>query len=103
MFELSLLAFSFGGLMWSLGAVFLAFLCLVLMGLGLVSIHAERAFAPDGEFARTRFGMPLFWSGHVQLAAALLILLCTQAANWLFGDSLRDTWQFTLIAKELVM
>ncbi len=78
----------------------LSSLCLVLMGLGLVSIHAERAFAPDGEFARARFGMPLFWSGHVQLAAALLLLLGTQAVNWLFGDSLRETWQFTLIAQQ---
>ena len=81
----------------------LSSLCLVLMGLGLVSIHAERAFAPDGEFARARFGMPLFWSGHVQLAAALLILLGTQSANWLFGDSLRETWQFTLIADEFLL
>jgi hypothetical protein len=81
----------------------LSSLCLVLMGLGLVSIHAERAFAPDGEFARARFGMPLFWSGHAQLAASLLILLGTQAANWLFGDSLRETWQGTLIAQHYLL
>ena len=71
----------------------LSSLCLVLMGLGLVSIHAERAFPPDGEFARARFGMPLFWSGHAQLAAALLLLLGTQAANWLFGSALQEIWQ----------
>ena len=81
----------------------LSSLCLVLIGLGLVSIHAERAFPPDGEFGRTRFGMPLFWSGHAQMAAALLILLGTQAANWLFGDSLRATWQGTLIAEHYLL
>ena len=78
-------------------------LCLVLMGLGLASIHAERAFAPDGVFARARFGMPLFWSGHVQLAASLLILLGTQAANWLLGTSLRESWQVTLIAQHYLL
>jgi hypothetical protein len=63
-----------------------SYLCLVLMGLGFISIHAERAFSPDEtEFSRRRFGMPLFWSGHAQLGAALVILLVTQLAGWLVG------------------
>lgn len=68
-----------------------SFLCTFLMAIGLFSIHSERAFAP-GEaehFNRRRFGMPLFWSGHVQLAAALVILLATQACAWIF-DPLRS-------------
>lgn len=63
------------------------FLCAFLTGIGLFSIHAERAFAPSEEehFNRKRFGMPLFWSGHAQLAAALLLLLATQVCGWLFS------------------
>ena len=61
-----------------------SYLCLTLLGLGFISIHAERAFAPEaGEFTRRRFGMPLFWAGHAQLAAAFVILLATQLAGWL--------------------
>jgi len=61
-------------------------LCSLLAVLGLISIHAERAFEPrdDATFNRQRFGMPLFWSGHVQLACALLMLLGTQAWGWMF-------------------
>jgi hypothetical protein len=63
-----------------------SYLCLALMGLGLISIHAERAFSPEEvEFTRRRFGMPLFWSGHAQLGAALVILLATQLAGWLIA------------------
>jgi len=60
-----------------------AHVTLVLMGLGLVSLHAERAFLPEGEFSRRRYGMPLFWSGHLQIAAALSIVLGTQVVRWL--------------------
>ena len=64
----------------------ISFLCLFLAVLGLISIHAERAFDPGEEatFNRQRFGMPLFWSGHAQLASALLMLLGTQAWGWMF-------------------
>jgi len=58
--------------------------CMVLMALGLISVHGERAFPPEGEsFDRRRFGMPLFWSGHVQLAIALVLLLVVQSIDWL--------------------
>ena len=61
-----------------------SYLCLVLMALGLVSVHAERAFPPDDKvFDRRRFGMPLFWSGHLQTGAALVLLLVVQLADWL--------------------
>lgn len=63
-------------------------LSLFFMAMGLISIHAERAFPPDeGEFTRRRFGMPLFWSGHAQIGASLIILLGTQALAWLSGSA----------------
>ncbi|MEZ6058237.1 MAG: hypothetical protein R3C01_16180 [Planctomycetaceae bacterium] len=58
---------------------------LMFVILGAISIHTERAFAPDGEYSRKRFGLPLFWSGHVQLAVALLVLLWSQSVGW-FAD-----------------
>ena len=62
----------------------ISYLCLALIGLGLVSIHAERAFSPsDRIFNRRRFGLPLFWSGHAQAGVALVLLLVTQLADWL--------------------
>ncbi|MBM4089255.1 MAG: hypothetical protein FJ276_07480, partial [Planctomycetes bacterium] len=57
------------------------------MVLGLMSIHAERAFSPgDGEFCRDRFGLPLFWSGHVQVAVSLAAVVVLQAGEFL-GDA----------------
>src|SRR6185369_2707557 len=60
-------------------------LSLFFMALGIISIHCERMFSPadDSEFPRRRFGLPLFWSGHAQIAAALLILLGSQLLGWL--------------------
>jgi hypothetical protein len=55
------------------------YVSLVLMALALISIHAERAFpTEDAPFDRKRFGLPIFWSGHAQLAAALITLLLSQ-------------------------
>ena len=56
-----------------------------LLGLGFISIHAERAFPPEGTFARRRFGLPLFWCGHAQSGVALLALLGSQIVGWLTG------------------
>lgn len=73
---LLLAAFGGGSLDWA-SAVSLA-----LIALALVSIHAKRAFPPEGEtFTRLRFGMPLFWSGHLQLAGALVFLAAAQGMN----------------------
>lgn len=59
-------------------------LCVLLMGLAIVSIHAHLAFPPEGEaFTRTKFGLPAFWCGQLQLAAALVVLAVTQAASLL--------------------
>jgi hypothetical protein len=63
-----------------------AWLSLIGMTLGLISLHAERAFPPEpgAEFSRARFGMPLFRAGHVQIAASLGLLLCVQLFAWFF-------------------
>jgi hypothetical protein len=58
----------------------------LLVVLGLVCIHAERAF-PEGEgpFSRRRFGLAFFWSGHAALGAGLLLLLGAQiGGGWLY-------------------
>ena len=61
-------------------------LALMLMALGLISLHVERAFPPTGEpFSRRQFGLPFFWSGHAQVGVSLLILLGTQIVGWLAG------------------
>ena len=52
----------------------------LLVSLGMISLHAERAFADnDGPFSRKRFGMACFWSAQVLLGAGLLLLL---ERNW---------------------
>jgi len=61
-------------------------LAVMLMVLGLISIHLERAFSPEDEpFTRRKFGLPFFWSGHAQVGCSLLILLGTQVVGWLSG------------------
>lgn len=64
-------------------------LCILLVSLALISIHAHKAFPKDGEdsevFTEDRFGLPLFWCGHAQLGTGLVILLVTQIAAWLVG------------------
>jgi hypothetical protein len=58
----------------------------LLVVLGLIGIHVERAFPPnDGPFNRRRFGLAFFFSGQVLLVAGLLLLLGAQlAGHWLF-------------------
>ena len=58
----------------------------LLVGLGLISIHVERAFPEiEGPFSRRRFGMAFFRSGHVLLDAGLLLVLGAQiAGDWLY-------------------
>lgn len=73
--------------------------CFWLMGLGFVSILAERGFAPTGEFDRKRYGLPLFWSGQAQLGGSLLILLVSQCAHWL-TEPLGLTWAGNLLTEQ---
>ena len=73
-------------------------LSLFLIGLAFASIHAERAFPPSGEFDRRRFGLPLFWSGHAQLATGLLCLLGSQALGWV-SEPLGIDWPGNLLTR----
>jgi len=69
----------------------------LLVVLGLICLHTERAF-PEGEgpFSRRRFGLAFFWSGQALLAAGLLLLLGAQlAGDWLykpFFETLYQQW-----------
>jgi hypothetical protein len=58
----------------------------LLVALGLVCLHAERAFAVgEGPFSRKQFGLAFFWSGQALLAGGLLLLLAAQVAgDWLY-------------------
>lgn len=61
----------------------------LLVVLGLLGIHLERAFTEnDGPFSRKRFGLAFFASGHVLLGSGLLMLFIAQLA----GDWLYATW-----------
>ena len=54
----------------------------LLVALGLISLHAERAFADnEGPFSRKRFGVACFWSAHALIALGLLLLLGSSVAE----------------------
>ena len=57
----------------------------LLVVLGLIALHVERAF-PEGEgaFSRQKFGMAFFWSAQAMLGSGLLMLLGAQITGWLF-------------------
>ena len=70
----------------------------LLVVLGLLCIHVERAFAEiEGPFSRRRFGLAFFQSGQVLLAAGLLLVLGAQlAGDWLYRplfQPLYERWQ----------
>ncbi len=58
----------------------------LLVVLGLIGMHVERAFPKgEGPFSRRRFGLAFFWSGHALLGAGLLLVLGAQiAGDWLY-------------------
>lgn len=59
-------------------------LCFLFLALAAISIHAERLFALRGDELKG-FGLPVFWCGHLQLGAALIVLLIVQPLGWLGG------------------
>ncbi len=70
----------------------------LLVALGIMSIHLERAFPEiEGPFSRRRFGAAFFFSGQVLLAAGLLLVLGAQiAGDWLYQPVFRpiyDAWK----------
>jgi hypothetical protein len=58
----------------------------MLVVLGLIGLHVERAFIEnDGPFSRKKFGLAFFYSGQVLLASGLLLVLGAQiAGDWLY-------------------
>jgi|GEM_PF-1993866 hypothetical protein len=73
-------------------------LCLAMVVLATVSIHAEAAFDPNHPiFARKRFGLPLFFSGQVQLAIGTIGLLVLQCLNWVLHPTGGD-WSHSQLA-----
>jgi hypothetical protein len=55
-----------------------------LVTLGLICMHAERAFpAGDSPFSREKFGLAFFWSAQALLAVGLLLLMGAQLIGWL--------------------
>ena len=67
----------------------------LLVALGLIFLHSERAFAVgDGPFSRQRFGLAFFWSGQALLAAGLLLLLGAQiAGDWLYEPFFKQFYE----------
>jgi len=73
-------------------------LCLAMVVLSLISIHAEAAFDPNHPiFSRRRYGLPLFFSGQAQLAVGMASLLVMQILNWVFDPAVGD-WSHSRIA-----
>jgi hypothetical protein len=60
----------------------------LLVVLGLLAIHAERAFpaaeaAEHAPFTRRQFGLAFFWSGHAVLGLGLVLVLVAQLYGYL--------------------
>jgi hypothetical protein len=55
----------------------------LLIVIGLICLHAERAF-PDIEspFSRRHFGMAFYWSSVILFAFGMLLLLASQTIGW---------------------
>ena len=67
----------------------------LMVAIGMICIHAERAFAPgDGPFGREKFGKAFFQAGHVVLATGLMLLLGGRLAGWLYDPVLADLGWF---------
>jgi hypothetical protein len=76
----------------------------LLISLGLIFLHAECVFPPgEGDFSRKRFGLAFFWSGHVVLAAGLLLLLGAQLCGSVFYPALAPLYKsYDLFPPEVV-
>ena len=78
------------GLFWEIASP-----AALLVVLGLLGIHVERAFPEmDGPFSRRRFGLAFFQSGQAMLTAGLLLVLGAQVAgDWLYRPLFEPLYQ----------
>lgn len=85
-----LLILADAGMFWQIAAP-----STLLIGLGLLAIHAERGFpAGEGPFTRQRFGLASFWSGHALIAAGLVLIFLAQlAGDWLYEPVFKVFYQ----------
>lgn len=67
----------------------------LLVGLGLISIHIERAFPEiEGPFSRRRFGLAFFHAGQVLLSVGLLLVFGAQlAGQWLYEPIFKTVYE----------
>lgn len=67
----------------------------LLVVLGMIGLHVERAFPEaEGPFSRRRFGLAFFWSGQALLGAGLLLVLGAQiAGDWLYRPLFEPFYQ----------
>jgi len=73
-------------------------LCLAMVILSTISIHAQAAFDPNHPvFNRCRFGLPLFFSGQAQLAIGMVSLLALQSLDWTLKPVVGN-WSYSQIA-----
>lgn len=84
-----LLMLTHAGRFWEIAAP-----ATMLVAMALLSIHLERAFPEiEGPFSRRRFGMAFFRSGHILLAAGLLLVLGAQiVGDWLYGPIFKSIY-----------
>ncbi|WP_105358535.1 MULTISPECIES: hypothetical protein [Pirellulaceae] len=67
----------------------------LLIALGAIAIHAERAFVSgDGPFSREDFGKAFYRAGHCVLLGGLIVLLSWTISSWTYGGMLTDLWSF---------
>ena len=63
----------------------------LMVVIGMICIHAERAFAPgEGPFSRENFGKAFFQAGHIVLASGLMLLFGGRLAGWFYEPLLAE-------------
>jgi len=69
----------------------------LLIGLGAMAIHVERAFLPgDGPFSREQFGKAFYNAGHVVLGMGLFVLICWTGSAWTYDMITRVVAQISI-------
>lgn len=65
----------------------------LLIAIGAVAIHVERAFVPgDGPFNREDFGKAFFRAGHCVLLGGIIVLVSWTISSWAYAGPLTELW-----------